>query len=184
MILTTLLIGALLVGAIMTFFVFGLVHVVPWFFVLATIAVVALVRLRDRNKFVAWKEEYSVGIEAIDNDHRKLLKLINQFQTAVFYRTGREFEQEAFNELVDYTRTHFKREEALLEKHGYPDYEAHVAEHRKMIAQVEDVMTQYQAEGRRETLKKAVVFLREWLIDHINGTDQAYAGFLHEKGER
>lgn len=184
MILTTLLIGALIVGAVLTFFVFGLVHIVPWLFVLAAAGIVVLVRRREKSEFMAWKDEYSVGIEAIDNDHRKLIKLINQFQTAVFYRTGEEFEREAFDELVDYTQTHFTREEALMEKHGYPDFEAHVAEHRKMIGQVENVMTQYQTEGRRETLNDAVLFLREWLIEHINGTDQAYSAFLLEKGER
>ena len=184
MILTTLLIGALIVGAIITFFVFGLAHVVPWLFVLATLAVVAISRLREKNKFLEWKDEYSVGIEVIDNDHRKLLNLINQFQTAVFYRTGRDFEEQAFNELVDYTRTHFKREEDLMEKHGYPDFEAHREEHRKMIAQVELWLEKYQSSDREMSLKEAVVHLRDWLINHINGTDQAYSGFLRGKGVR
>jgi len=182
MILTTLLIGALLVGAILTFIVFGFAHFVPWLFVLGTIGVMTVVRFREKNQFLEWRDEYSVGIEVIDNDHRKLLNLINQFQTAVFYRTGKDFEEEAFNALVDYTRTHFRREENLMEKYGYPDFEAHRAEHRKMIAQVEACMAQYQTEGRQVPLKRAVVFLRDWLINHINGTDQAYSGFLRDKG--
>ncbi len=184
MILTTLLIGALIVGAVITFFVFGLAHAVPWLFVLATLAVVAISRLREKNKFLEWKDEFSVGIEVIDNDHRKLLNLINQFQTAVLYRTGREFEEEAMNELVDYTRTHFKREEELMQEHGYPDFDAHLAEHKKFIGEVEAMITLYKEKGNRTTLQKAVVFLREWLINHIMGTDQAYSGFLHSKGVR
>ena len=182
MIRTTLLIGALIVGAVLTFFVFGLVHIVPWLFVLATLAVVAVSRLREKNKFLEWKDEYSVGIEVIDNDHRKLLNLINQFQTAVLYRTGKEFEEEALNELVDYTRTHFKREEDLMQENGYPGYEPHVAEHKKFIGEVEAIITQYQQGGDRKVLQTAVVFLRDWLINHIMGTDQAYSGFLHSKG--
>ena len=182
MILTTLLIGALIVGAIITFFVFGLAHVVPWLFVLATLAVVAISRLREKNKFLEWKDEYSVGIEVIDNDHRKLLNLINQFQTAVLYRTGQEFEEEAMSELVDYTRTHFKREEDLMKEHGYPGYEAHHAEHLKFIGEVEEMIRLYKDKGNRATLQQAVVFLRDWLINHIMGTDQAYSGFLIGKG--
>ena len=184
MVLTTLLIGALLVGAVLTFMVFGVAHFFPWLFVLAIAAVVYAVRMREKDKFLVWKDEYSVGIEVIDQDHQKLLNLINQFQTAVFYRTGRDFEEQAFNELVDYTRTHFKREEDLMEEHGYPDFEAHREEHRKMIAQVESWLEKYQSSDREMSLKEAVVHLRDWLLNHINGTDQAYSGFLHDKGVR
>jgi len=182
MILTTLLIGALLVGAIITFIVFGFAHFVPWLFVLTAIALVVWAKSREKSKFLEWKDEYSVGIESIDRDHRKLVNLINQFQTAVLYRTGKEFEQEAFEALVDYTRTHFRREEDLMEEHGYPDFEAHRAQHRKMIAQVEACMDQYTNQGRDVPLRKAVVFLQDWLINHINGTDQEYSGFLRSKG--
>lgn len=184
MILTTLLMGGLLVGALLTFIVFGVLHVIPWLFVLATLVLVVFERRREKNQLVVWKDEYSVGIEAIDNDHRKLLDLINQFQTAVFYRTGKEFERETFDALVDYTRTHFRREEDLMKEYGYPDFEAHQAEHRKMIAQVEACMAQYMTDGHQVTLKRAVVFLRGWLISHINGTDQAYSEFLRAKGVR
>ncbi len=182
MILTTLLIGALLVGALITFIVLGFTHFVPWLFVLATIGMVAWANFRDKRKFLVWKDEYSVGIEAIDRDHKKLLNLINQFQTAVLYRTGREFEQEAFDSLVEYTRTHFRREEDLMEEHGYPDFEPHREQHRQMIAQVEACMAQYMSEGRQVPLERAVSFLQDWLINHINGTDQQYSEFLISKG--
>ena len=184
MILTTLLIGALLVGALITFIVLGFAHFVPWLFVLAAIVVVIWAKSREKSHFLEWKDEYSVGIEAIDKDHRKLVNLINQFQTAVLYRTGKEFEQEAFDALVDYTRTHFRSEEDLMEEHGYPDFEAHRKQHRKMIAQVEACMAQYMTKGRDVPLRKAVEFLQDWLINHINGTDQEYSEFLRSKGVR
>ncbi len=184
MILTTLLIGALLVGAVVTFVVLGFTHFVPWLFVLANIGVVVFIKFREKRKFLTWKEEYSVGIEALDKDHRKLLNLINQFQTAALYRTGIEFEQEAFDALVEYTRTHFSREEALMEEHGYPDFEAHQALHRKMITQVEESMAQHANEGRQVPLERTVEFLQDWLVNHINGIDQKYSGFLKSKGVR
>jgi len=45
------------------------------------------------NQFVEWKDEYSVGIDSIDQQHKKLLNLINQLQTAVDYSTGEQFER-------------------------------------------------------------------------------------------
>ena len=184
MILITLVVGALLVGAIITFIVLGITNAVPWLFLIAIAATIVFTRKREKEQFVSWKDEYSVGIEMIDNDHRKLLNLINQFQTAVFYQTGKQFEDEAFQALIEYTQTHFEREEQLMSEHAYPDFEAHKAEHRKMVDLVEARMAEYRQQERHEAMEEMVVYLRDWLINHINGTDQAYSGFLHEKGVR
>jgi len=183
MILMTLFIGALLIGTVMTFIALGPANPVPWLFLAGIVVTALFMRKREKQQFVEWKDEYSVGIKVIDDEHRRLLNLINQFQTAVFYQTGSEFEDEAFDALIDYTRTHFAREEQLMSGHGYPDFEAHQAEHKKMIALVEDRMAEHREQGHHEALVEMVDFLRDWLINHINGTDQAYSGFLHDKGE-
>ncbi len=182
MFLVTLLVGTLLVAAIMTFIGLGLASPVPWLFLLAIVVAIVFTRKREKQQFVEWKDEYSVGIEMIDDDHRRLLNLINQFQTAVFYQTGAKFEDEAFDALIDYTRTHFEREEQLMSEHGYPDLQAHQQEHQKMIELVESRMAEHREQGHHEALVEMVDFLRDWLINHINGTDQAYSGFLHDKG--
>ncbi len=135
------------------------------------------------NRFVEWQDAYSVGIEAIDNDHKKLLNLINQLQTAAHYQTDPQYEREAFDALVDYTKTHFQREEELMESHSYPAFTAHKAEHAAMIAKVDALMQRYHDQPH-DTIEEAVQYLKKWLINHINGTDQAYSGFLHDKGVR
>jgi hemerythrin len=134
-------------------------------------------------RFVQWRDEYSVGIASIDDDHKRLLNLINQLQTAVHYQTGSRFEQEALDALVDYTRGHFRREEELMELHDYPDLEAHRAEHQRMIHRVEDMLERYRA-NPQSGLEQAVQYLKHWLIHHINGTDQAYSAYLRDRGVR
>jgi hemerythrin len=57
--------------------------------------------------------------------------LINKLQTAIDYSTGERFEREAPDALVDYTRTHFRYEEGLMEQNGYPGFTAHRAEHER-----------------------------------------------------
>ncbi len=183
MVITSLLIGVLLIASILTFIALGFTNPVPWLFLIAIAGVVFMVRRREKSQYVTWKDVYSVGIEAIDADHQKLLHLVNQFQTAVYYRTGEEFEQEALDELVNYTKTHFKREEQLLIEHDYPELEAHIVEHQSMLKQVDDLMSSY-SEDRRKTMQQGADFLRNWLINHINGTDQEYSQFLLDKGVR
>jgi len=135
----------------------------------------------SKKKFIIWKDEYSVGLDSIDQQHKKLINLINQLQTAVDYSTGEEFEREALDELVDYTKTHFTFEEGLMEDNGYPDFEAHKAQHVKMIKEVEKVLSMYE-EDHDTAMDNAVNFLKDWLIHHINGTDKEYSSFLIAKG--
>ncbi|MCW9024301.1 MAG: bacteriohemerythrin [Gammaproteobacteria bacterium] len=154
---------------------------ITWILVIALGGIPFLHKKFMAEKFLQWKDEYSVGIESIDRDHKKLISLINQLQTAVDYSTDEEFEREALDAALDYTRHHFELEENMMSENGYPEYEAHKAEHQKMIDKVNTLMGSY-AQNPHNTLHDAQVFLKEWLIHHINGTDQKYSGFLRDKG--
>lgn len=149
---------------------------------LASLAVLPLMHQRLKSKqYLKWKSDYSVGIVSIDLQHRKLIDLINSLQTAVDYATGEQYERKALDELVDYTMTHFKYEEDLMEKHGYADFESHCREHARMIARVEKVLADYHRD-QHVALQEALDFLKDWLINHINGTDRQYSQFLIDKG--
>lgn len=137
-------------------------------------------RLKAR-QYLKWKAAYNVGIESIDQQHRKLVTLINSLQTAIDYNTGESFEREALDALVDYTKTHFKYEEDLMEQNGYPAFAAHRAEHERMIANVDEVLASYR-EDPDNAMQNANAFLKDWLINHINGTDKQYSKFLIDKG--
>lgn len=181
MVLTVLAIGALLVCAILSFIALGVASLAPWIFLVAVAVLVVMTRYKENSKLVSWNDDYSVGIKEIDKDHQKLIDLINRFQTAIYYNTGSTFEQAALDELVDYTKYHFAKEEGLLEKHGYPEFTQHKKEHVNMIAKVDAYIEEHRR-GDHESLAKIADFLRDWLIKHINGTDKQYSSFLHSKG--
>ncbi len=181
MLMAALLIGVLLVAFILTVVAFGFAHPVPWIILAVMIAIPILSSRLERRHFLVWKEEYSVGIQAMDADHHKLLNLINQLQTAVHYQTGEAFEKQALDALVDYTKVHLEREEALMSEHGYPDYAAHKAEHEALIAKVGEFLAAYEQKGH-EVLEELADYLKGWVITHINGTDKAYMPFFREKG--
>lgn len=156
----------------------------PWISV-AMVAVLLALPLVNKwltsKRFVAWRDDLSVGIESIDDDHKKLLTLINNLQTAVFYPTGEAFERQALQELVDYTKYHFEREERLMQENGYPDFEAHKRQHEAMIAKVSGFLEAYERD-REGTVEELSVFLRDWLLKHIAGTDKQYSGHLRARG--
>jgi len=156
----------------------------PWISV-AMAAVLLLLPIINRRmtskRFVAWRDDLSVGIDSIDDDHKKLLSLINNLQTAVYYPTGEAFERQALKELVDYTKYHFEREEKLMRDNDYPDYEPHKRQHEAMIAKVNGFMEAYEKD-REGTVEELTQFLKGWLIEHIAGTDQKYSGHLRSRG--
>ena len=176
-----LLIVTIIVMVAIGFGIMGPSHPLPWIMLIIGAAIPFIHNKIAGSRYLVWKDEYSVGIEEMDNDHKKLLNLINQLQTAVNYYTGREFELKALDELVDYTKTHFKKEEKLMEDNGYADLEAHKLLHEQFITKVNDVLEAYRKDADL-ALADTLVFLKDWLIKHINGTDKEYGKVLNEKG--
>lgn len=176
---------ALLILIVITSVILGLAagptHPLTWLLVAFLVAIPLIHKKMATRHYVEWQDSYSVGINSIDQQHKKLINLINQLQTAVDYSTGEEFEREALNELVEYTKTHFTHEEGLMQQYGYPAFEPHKAEHTQMIKQVENVIAEYEKDPDR-SMTHALNFLKDWLINHINGTDKQYSSFLQEKG--
>ncbi|MCP3667151.1 MAG: hemerythrin family protein [Gammaproteobacteria bacterium] len=162
-------------------FLFGIDNPVSWLLIGILVVLPFFYRTIAKRNRIEWSDGYSVGIQSIDDDHKKLILLLNQFQTAYEYQTGSEFERQALSELVSYTKYHFSREEGLMKDNGFPGFEAHKAQHDEMIERVEGFVVDYDKRGY-EALEDVFNFLKGWLINHINGTDKEYAPFLINRG--
>jgi hemerythrin-like metal-binding protein len=180
MFILSILILALLVMVALGFML-GFTHPLPWILIGVLLVIPVIHDRIVSNRFVTWKDSYSVGIEAIDQDHKKLLGMINALQTAAHYHTDDDLIEKTLNELVDYTRYHFSREEELMQANAYPDFEAHRQQHRVMVEQVSKFIDEYRVDKTR-TIDNVTLYLKTWLINHINGSDQQYAPFLRERG--
>lgn len=130
---------------------------------------------------LVWGEKYSVQIQEIDNQHRKLIGYVNDLNEAMRQGKGKQTLEKVLRDLISYTRTHFANEERLMRTHGYPDYEEHKDKHDKMTQKVLDLQKQYN-EGKITITMEAMNFLENWVDKHILGTDMKYAPFLNAKG--
>lgn len=128
-----------------------------------------------------WNDSYSVSNEAIDNQHKKLIDLINTLHEAMIKGEGRSVLSDVLKELLAYTKTHFKSEEALMEKAGYSELGAHKAIHDQFTAQVDDFCKKYES-GNLAVTMELMGTLKNWLIDHIQGTDKRYVSRFEEAG--
>lgn len=129
----------------------------------------------------AWSPKYSVNIKQIDDQHKKLIELINDLDGAMSQGKGKAVLDKILTGLIQYTKTHFATEEGFMKVHGYPAYEEHKAKHEKMTQKVLDIQKQYQ-EGRITITYEVMKFLQDWLDKHILGTDRMYGSFLNGKG--
>jgi hemerythrin len=171
----------LLASAGLSFAAAGPASLPAWLALAALAALPLLTRRSNCEDFVVWKEEYALGIEAIDRDHKRLLGLINDVLAARQCRTGATFERQALDELLDYTHNHLQLEERLMRDHAYPDYEGHKGQHDQMVSQVKVFRRRYDEQGS-EALGEVANYLKLWLFQHIAGTDLKLARFLREKG--
>jgi len=130
---------------------------------------------------MTWKADYSVNIKQIDDQHKKLIELINTLHDAMAQGRAKEALQRVLQELVTYCATHFKFEEQLMESNGYPDFAAHKDKHTKMTGKVLALQKEVEA-GKVAVSMDVMRFLEQWLDKHILGTDKKYGSFLNSKG--
>ena len=130
---------------------------------------------------IKWEDKYSVGVESMDNQHKKLIQMINDVFDELRGEGKHERLMEIIEGLVEYTHVHFKAEEAVFEKFDYPETVEHKAEHEKFINQIADFKEGFEA-GKIPLSMDIVAFLENWLFSHILGTDQKYSEFFNTNG--
>jgi len=130
---------------------------------------------------ISWSPALSTGVTEIDEQHRKLIDLVNQLNDAMHAGHGRDALAPVLNELVRYTVYHFGTEEKLMAKHHYSDVEQHKKEHAKLIKDVSDFKTKFES-GNAMISTPLMVFLRDWLSTHIMQTDKKLGKSLNVAG--
>lgn len=126
-----------------------------------------------------WKPAYSVGIPTFDDQHKKLFAVVNKMGAAIEKGADHDTLRGIFKELIEYTRIHFRDEEANLLLYDYPNYQDHKVEHDELVAQVVDFALDFCANP--DMTYKVMTFLESWIIGHILGTDKGYTDFLAGK---
>ncbi len=132
-------------------------------------------------QLIIWDEELSVGIRSIDDQHKKLISMINELHDAMLKGRGKELVEKILDGLVHYTVEHFDTEERLFETYGYPDSSEHKSQHRLFVDKVKDFERGLH-EGKFALSVEIFSFLSAWLKEHIKGSDKQYAPFLKKQG--
>ena len=130
---------------------------------------------------VVWREEFNVNVQEIDQQHKTMLKLVNNIHCAVEARVDKKDLIELLDQLVEYTREHFSTEEQLMRKHDYPDLAEHHKEHKLLLQYLIDLLDAVSG-GRRLTFYSDYDVSTDWALTHISEHDQDLGMFLNSKG--
>jgi hemerythrin len=136
----------------------------------------------DNNEiFFKWRPEYSVNIKTIDSQHQELVNILNRLFIAVSKREGDKAIAGILDALVSYTQTHFALEERLMREARYKDIEPHMAEHKKLLEQLDQLARKHMLE-EKTIYFEMLTFLKTWLKEHIQGVDTKYSAALQQAG--
>jgi hemerythrin-like metal-binding protein len=122
-----------------------------------------------------WDDSFAIGIEAIDNQHRKIFEHLLALENSVMKRDPWHILRFFLSQLADYMQFHLAVEEALLEIVGYPDRAAHGDSHAKLVAQIASLEQTLKNNATGESL---VGFFEDWFVRHVLSSDRDYAVFV------
>jgi hemerythrin len=134
-------------------------------------------------KKIVWDESLSVGVEAIDAQHRTWIEHYNRVADAIEGRGGPTPVTTTLGFLIDYTELHFTTEQGFMTQTRYPGMSEHVAKHDELRETVAHLVEDFEDEGATPALDQAVeTFLGNWLVTHIRDVDQLFGAYVKEQG--
>jgi len=142
---------------------------------------VDIVKIRLRESLYSWGPEFSVYIKGLDNQHHYLVTTLNNLYKYLLAGSARRILDDTLNALLDYTKFHFRSEEVLFDKYGYPKAEGHRKQHQTFVEKASDFMEKYKAGEARLTLE-VLHFLADWVKNHILTSDHDYGEWFYEHG--
>ncbi len=129
-----------------------------------------------------WDDKYSVGVEEMDEHHKKLMDIINRLHDAMKEGKAQDEMENIIKEMKEYTDYHFEAEEELLEEHDYPERKLGEQEeqHKKYVNKISEYMKDYEED--KLTLSMDISnFLKDWLSNHILEVDMKYKDHFEGK---
>jgi len=138
---------------------------------------------------IEWDEKYSVGISKIDDQHKKIINIINNTISLIINKTidivqfGTNPQEilDLLDEMAVYAKEHFATEEAYMYEFHYLEYVLHKEEHfnfsNKIVSYRNKVMG-----GDTQIACEILEYLKKWLVEHIQVSDRKYIDCFKENG--
>ena len=127
---------------------------------------------------INWSEEYRIGIESIDKQHKQLFEIANRIYDLLKNRLITDKYDDIIDiieELKNYTLYHFKTEENYMQNIKYKKFLSQKAAHKDFLEKMENIDVKKIDNSQNEYLIGVLDFVCDWLIHHIIQEDKLIA---------
>jgi hemerythrin len=131
--------------------------------------------------FIEWEEDFQLGIKQFDDHHKHLVILINKIYDDYTAEAPSDIVGSVLDELIDYATYHFSAEENWMEEQNYPHFDKHKEEHDRFSTIVLEMQKEY-SQAKLNISIDILMFLKNWLSEHILVTDAEYGRYVATKG--
>lgn len=128
-----------------------------------------------------WDEKYSMGIAVFDEQHQRIIQLLNKLLDAAKDNKKTEEFGIVLKELISYAASHFTAEEDAMKKYDYPHYKEYRDEHDEIKLKLSELYQKYVEDDMPNTIE-LLKFITHWIDNHLKNADMNYAPFLIKKG--
>ena len=91
-----------------------------------------------------WEKRYSVGIEAVDHEHRELVDLVNRLHEQAKAQGSKVAVLGFFGDLYKAISAHFALEERFMREKAYDQLSQHKSDHERLLDEIRDIMEDYE----------------------------------------
>ena len=138
--------------------------------------------MSQKNYGLAWSEDFELGYEEVDSQHRRLFELVRNLVIACTEGYDTKVLNETLDFLVEYTVQHFYDEEAVQIKYNYPEYKQHKQLHEDFKVVVGEKVQEFKTNGSSEELSNTVnKIVVRWLINHIQREDKKIGEYIRSQ---
>jgi hemerythrin-like metal-binding protein len=130
---------------------------------------------------INWNESLSVNVAEIDEQHKKLVGMINKLFEAMKSGQGNSVLGDIINEMINYTNFHFNTEEAYFDLFHFEKADIHRKEHKGFVERTKKFKEDFNS-GKVLMSIDVMDFLKSWLMHHIKGSDKQYTKCFNENG--
>lgn len=127
-----------------------------------------------------WSDKFLTGITEIDDQHKKLVSLVNDLHDAMKNQKAKEILDKTLQDLADYTVYHFATEERAFDKYGYSEKVQHKKNHAEFVQKVTDLIERRKKSEMALSID-VLTFVSDWVKTHILVEDMKYLPELKGK---
>ncbi|MEM7221823.1 MAG: hemerythrin family protein [Pseudomonadota bacterium] len=126
---------------------------------------------------ITWRDEFKVGVPAVDYEHKEMIDLINQLYANLGEDADRDSVLDFLGEVFAKISAHFALEERIMRECDYDQLADHKADHERLLEEIRDIMDEVETAETKDYKAKLSRHLESWFTEHFKTRDAR----LHKK---